>query len=168
KPNPDPEKPVDPNKPNPDPEKPVDPNKPNPDPEKPVDPENPGNPTTDSKNPTNPGKPETSKPSVQEVIDQGKDLKPYNPSIANKDTLDAYKDFLDKYNKLSKEEQEEVAKSLDIDKIKADAKEMEAQLKAQGQLPQTNGANQTALTLIGVALVLGALFLLRRRNTEVK
>ncbi|MEY9974903.1 LPXTG-motif cell wall-anchored protein, partial [Lysinibacillus sp. RC46] len=182
KPNPDPEKPVDPNKPNPDPEKPVDPNKPNPDPEKPVNPEKPtpepekpvdpekpstnpgdsGN-QTDSKNPTNPGK-----PSVQEVIDQGKDLKPYNPSTANKDTLDAYKDFLDKYNKLSKEEQEEVAKSLDIDKIKADAKEMEAQLKAQGKLPQTNGANQTALTLIGVALVLGALFLLRRRNTEVK
>ena len=171
KPNPEPEKPVDPNKPKPEPEKPVDPNKPNPDPEKPVDPENPGNPTTDSKNPTNPGKPETpkpGKPSVQEVIDQGKDLKPYNPSTANKDTLDAYKDFLDKYNKLSKEEQEEVAKSLDIDKIKADAKEMEAQLRAQGKLPQTNGANQTALTLIGVALVLGALFLLRRRNAEVK
>ncbi|UPW83620.1 collagen binding domain-containing protein [Lysinibacillus sp. Ag94] len=163
KPKPEPEKPVDPNKPAPEPEKPVDPNKPNPEPEKPVDPENPGNPTTDSKNPTKPGK-----PSVQEVIDQGKDLKPYNPSTANKDTLDAYKDFLDKYNKLSKEEQEEVAKSLDIDKIKADAKEMEAQLKAQGKLPQTNGANQTALTLIGVALVLGALFLLRRRNTEVK
>ncbi|MGE7695802.1 collagen binding domain-containing protein [Lysinibacillus sp. NPDC094177] len=167
KPNPDPEKPVDPNKPNPDPEKPVDPNKPNPDPEKPVDPNkpNPGNSGNqiDPKNPTNPGK-----PSVQEVIDQGKDLKPYNPSTANKDTLDAYKDFLDKYNKLSKEEQDEVAKSLDIDKIKADANELEAQLKAKGKLPQTNGANQTALTLIGVALVLGALFLLRRRNTEVK
>ncbi|KOP77894.1 hypothetical protein AMS59_14755 [Lysinibacillus sp. FJAT-14745] len=163
KPNPDPEKPVDPNKPNPDPEKPVDPEKPTPDPEKPVDPKNPGNPTTDSKNPTNPGK-----PSVTDVIDQGKNLPPYNPSTTNKDTLDAYKDFLDKYNNLSKEEQAEVAKSLDIDKIKADAEKMEAQLKAEGKLPQTNGANQTALTLIGVALVLGALFLLRRRNTEVK
>ncbi|WP_175401753.1 collagen binding domain-containing protein [Lysinibacillus xylanilyticus] len=174
KPNPDPEKPVDPNKPNPDPENPVDPNKPNPDPEKPVDPnkpvdpKNPGNPTTDTKNPTNPGKPETSKPSVTDVIDQGKNLPPYNPSTADKDTLDSYKDFLDNYNNLSKEEQEEVAKSLDIDKIKADAEQMEAQLKATGKLPQTNGANQTALTLIGVALVLGALFLLRRRNTEVK
>jgi len=168
KPNPDPEKPVDPNKPNPDPEKPVDPNKPNPDPEKPVDPKNPGNPTTDTKNPTNPGKPETSKPSVTDVIDQGEKLPPYNPSTANKDTLDSYKDFLDNYNNLSKEEQEEVAKSLDIDKIKADAEQMEAQLKATGKLPQTDGANQTALTLVGVALVLGALFLLRRRNTEVK
>ncbi|MGE7945129.1 collagen binding domain-containing protein [Lysinibacillus xylanilyticus] len=168
KPNPDPEKPVDPNKPNPDPEKPVDPNKPNPDPEKPVDPKNPGNPTTDTKNPTNPGKPETSKPSVTDVIDQGKNLPPYNPSTADKDTLDSYKDFLDNYNNLSKEEQEEVAKSLDIDKIKADAEQMEALLKATGKLPQTDGANQTALTLIGVALVLGALFLLRRRNTEVK
>ncbi|MGY3186836.1 collagen binding domain-containing protein [Lysinibacillus sp. TE18511] len=165
---PDPEKPVDPNKPNPDPEKPVDPNKPNPDPEKPVDPKNPGNPTTDTKNPTNPGKPETSKPSVTDVIDQGEKLPPYNPSTANKDTLDSYKDFLDNYNNLSKEEQEEVAKSLDIDKIKADAEQMEAQLKATGKLPQTDGANQTALTLVGVALVLGALFLLRRRKTEVK
>ena len=176
KPNPDSEKPVDPNKPNPDPEKPVDPNKPNPDPERPVDPnkpesEKPVNPTnpggsgneTDPKNPTKPGK-----PSVQEVIDQGKDLKPYNPSTADKDTLDEYKDFLDKYDKLSKEEQAEVDKYLDIDKIKEDAKEMEAQLNAQGKLPQTNGANQTALTLIGVALVLCALFLLRRRNKEVK
>ncbi|MFJ7889544.1 collagen binding domain-containing protein [Lysinibacillus xylanilyticus] len=180
KPKPEPEKPVDPNKPKPEPEKPVkpkpekpvDPNKPNPDPnpEKPVNPNkpNPGNPTTDTKNPTNPGKPETNKPSVEEVIDQGKELKPYNPSTADKDTLDAHKDLLDKYNKLSKEEQAEVDKYLDIDKIKADAKEMEAQLNAQGKLPQTNGANQTALTLIGVALVLGALFLLRRRNAEVK
>ncbi|MGE7130265.1 collagen binding domain-containing protein [Lysinibacillus xylanilyticus] len=167
---PKPEKPVDPNKPNPDPEKPVNPNKPNPDPEKPVNPNkpNPGNPTTDTKNPTSPGKPETTKPSVEEVIDQGKELKPYDPSTADKDTLDAHKDLLDKYNKLSKEEQAEVDKYLDIDKIKADAKEMEAQLNAQGKLPQTNGANQTALTLIGVALVLGALFLLRRRNEEVK
>ncbi|WP_285398950.1 collagen binding domain-containing protein [Lysinibacillus sp. fls2-241-R2A-57] len=189
KPNPDPGKPVDPNKPNPDPEKPVDPNKPNPDPEKPVDPEkpttesekpvdpekpttesekpvdpkNPGNSATDTKNPSNPGK-----PSVTDVIDQGKNLPPYNPSTANKDTLDSYKDFLNKYDNLSKKEQAEVARSLDIDKIKADAEKMEAQLKAEGKLPQTNGANQTALTLVGVALVLGALFLLRRRKTEVK
>ncbi|KOS61776.1 collagen binding domain-containing protein [Lysinibacillus sp. FJAT-14222] len=169
KPNPDPEKPVDPNKPNPDPEKPVDPEKPTPEPEKPVgpgkpvDPEKPGNSTTDPKNPTNPGK-----PSVQEVIDQGTNLPPYNSSTTNTNTLDAYKDFLNKYNSLSKEEQAEVAKSLDIDKIKADAEKLEAQLKAKGKLPQTDGANQTALTLIGVALVLGALFLLRRRNTEVK
>ncbi|WP_433595821.1 collagen binding domain-containing protein [Lysinibacillus xylanilyticus] len=181
KPKPEPEKPVDPEKPKPEPEKPVkpkpekpvDPNKPNPDPEKPVNPNkpNPGNPTTDTKNPTNPtnpGKPETNKPSVEEVIDQGKELKPYNPSTADKDTLDAHKDLLDKYNQLSKEEQAEVDKYLDIDKIKADAKKMEAQLNAQGKLPQTNGANQTALTLIGVALVLSALFLLRRRNGEVK
>lgn|GEM_PF-810127 len=177
KPKPEPEKPVDPEKPKPELEKPVkpkpekpDPNKPNPDPEKPVNSNkpNPGNPTTDTKNPINPGKPETNKPSVEEVIDQGKELKPYNPSTADKDTLDAHKDLLDKYNQLSKEEQAEVDKYLDIDKIKADAKEMEAQLNAQGKLPQTNGANQTALTLIGVALVLSALFLLRRRNGEVK
>ncbi|SKB27221.1 LPXTG-motif cell wall anchor domain-containing protein [Lysinibacillus sp. AC-3] len=170
-PKPDPEKPVDPEKPTPEPEKPVDPEKPTkpkPDPEKPVNPTNPGGSgnETDPKDPTNPTKPE--KPTVEEVIDQGKELKPYNPSTADKDTLDEYNGFLDKYNKLSKEEQAEVDKYLDIDKIKADAKEMEAQLNAQGKLPQTNGANQTALTLIGVALVLGALFLLRRRNTEVK
>ncbi len=170
-PKPDPEKPVDPEKPTPEPEKPVDPEKPTkptPETEKPVDPTNPdgsGN-EIDPKDPTNPAKPE--KPTVEEIIDQGKELKPYNPSTADKDTLDEYKDFLDKYNELSKEEQAEVDKYLDIDKIKADAKEMEAQLNAQGKLPQTNGANQTALTLIGVALVLGALFLLRRRNTEVK
>ncbi|WP_283175719.1 collagen binding domain-containing protein [Lysinibacillus sp. Bpr_S20] len=191
KPNPDPEKPVDPGKPDPDPEKPVDPGKPDPDPEKPVDPEKPTpdpekpvkpeKPTPEPEKPVNPTNPggsdnqtdpkdpaDSEKPSVQEVIDQGKELKPYNPSTADKDTLDEYKDFLDKYNQLSKEEQAEVGKYLDIDKIKADAKEMEAQLMAQGKLPQTNGANQTALTLIGVALVLGALFLLRRRNTEVK
>ncbi|MFJ7407880.1 MULTISPECIES: collagen binding domain-containing protein [unclassified Lysinibacillus] len=185
KPTPDPEKPVDPNKPTPDPEKPVDPNKPTPDPEKPVDPNkptpdpenpstnpdepgNPENPSTDSKNPTTPGKPEPSKPSVQDVIDQGKNLPPYNPSTANKDTLDAYKDFLDKYNNLSKEDQANVAKTLDINKIKEDAKRLEAQLKAQGKLPQTDGANQTALTLTGVMLVLGALFFLRRRNAEMK
>ncbi|MEK5330070.1 collagen binding domain-containing protein [Lysinibacillus sp. FSL W8-0992] len=178
KPTPDPEKPVDPNKPTPDPEKPVDPSKPTPDPEKPVDPDNPStnpvdpgnpeNPSTDSKNPTTPGKPETSKPSVQDVIDQGKNLPPYNPSTANKDTLGAYKDFLDKYNNLSKEDQANVAKTLDINKIKEDARRLEAQLKAQGKLPQTDGANQTALTLTGVMLVLGALFFLRRRNAEMK
>ncbi|MFB7158378.1 collagen binding domain-containing protein [Lysinibacillus sp. NPDC056232] len=174
-PDPDPEKPVDPGKPEkpekpekptPEPEKPVDPEKPTkPTPEKPVHPTNPGDSgnQTDPKDPANPGK-----PSVQEVIDQGKELKPYNPSTVDKDTLDAYKDFLNKYDNLSKEEQAEVAQYLDIDKIKADAKEMEAQLNAQGKLPQTNGANQTALTLIGVALVLGAVFLLRRRNTEAK
>ncbi|MGE7842393.1 collagen binding domain-containing protein [Lysinibacillus sp. NPDC093712] len=178
KPTPDPEKPVDPSKPTPDPEKPVDPSKPTPDPEKPVDPDNPStnpvepgnpeNPSTDSKNPTTPGKPETSKPSVQDVIDQGRNLPPYNPSTANKDTLDAYKDFLDKYNNLSKEDQANVAKTLDINKIKEDARRLEAQLKAQGKLPQTDGANQTALTLTGVMLVLGALFFLRRRNAEMK
>ncbi|CAM5620069.1 Gram-positive cocci surface proteins LPxTG domain-containing protein OS=Lysinibacillus sphaericus OX=1421 GN=LS41612_20325 PE=4 SV=1 [Lysinibacillus sphaericus] len=35
-------------------------------------------------------------------------------------------------NQLSKEEQEEIAKSLDVDKIKADAKRLETQLQAQG------------------------------------
>ncbi|MGK4117595.1 collagen binding domain-containing protein [Lysinibacillus capsici] len=178
KPNPDPEKPVDPNKPNPDPEKPVDPNKPNPDPEKPVDPNKPNpdpenpvepnKPNTDSNNSANPGKTEGSKPSVQGVIDQGKNLPPYNPTKATKDTLDAYKDFLNKYSQLTKEEQEAVAESLDINKIKSDAKRLEAQLKAQGKLPQTDGADQTALMLIGVALILGALYFLRRRNAEVK
>ncbi|WP_313150445.1 LPXTG cell wall anchor domain-containing protein, partial [Lysinibacillus capsici] len=147
---PDPEKPEDPN--NPDPENPVEPNKPNP----------------DSNNSANSGKTEGSKPSVQGVIDQGKNLPPYNPTKATKDTLDAYKDFLNKYSQLTKEEQEAVADSLDINKIKSDAKRLEAQLKAQGKLPQTDGADQTALTLIGVALILGALFFLRRRNAEVK
>ena len=156
---------MDPNKPNPDPEKPVDPNKPNPDPENPVEP---NKPNTDSNNSANPGKTEGSKPSVQGVIDQGKNLPPYNPTKATKDTLDAYKDFLNKYSQLTKEEQEAVAESLDINKIKSDAKRLEAQLKAQSKLPQTDGANQTALTLIGVALILGALFFLRRRNAEVK
>ncbi len=162
-PDPDPEKPVDPNKPNSDPEKPVDPN--NPDPENPVEP---NKPNPDSNNSANPGKTEGSKPSVQGVIDQGKNLPPYNPTKATKDTLDAYKDFLNKYSQLTKEEQEAVAESLDINKIKSDAKRLEAQLKAQGKLPQTDGADQTALTLIGVALILGALFFLRRRNAEVK
>ncbi|WP_337983163.1 collagen binding domain-containing protein [Lysinibacillus sp. C5.1] len=178
KPTPEPGKPVDPNKPTPEPGKPVDPNKPTPDPEQPVNPENPstnteepsnpGNPSTDSKDSTAPGKTDTSKPSVQDVIDQGKNLPSINTSTANKDTLDAYKDFIDNYNQLSKEEQEEIAKSLDVDKIKADAKRLETQLQAQGKLPQTDGANQTALTLTGVALVLGALFFLRRRKAEMK
>ena len=172
KPTPDPGNPEEPNKPTPDPGNPENPNKPNPDPGKPVDPEkpstNPGNPSTDSKDPTTPGKPETSKPSVEDVIDQGKKLPPYNPSTANKDTLDAYKDFLNKYNHLSQEEQANVAKTLDINKIKEDAKRLEAQLKAQGKLPQTDGATQTGLTLIGIVLVLGALFFLRRRNVEMQ
>ncbi|MGN7118108.1 collagen binding domain-containing protein [Lysinibacillus odysseyi] len=175
KPTPDPEKPIDPNKPTPDPEKPVDPNKPIPDPEKPVDPTNPsttpevpGNsekPTTGSNNPTNPGKTETTKPSVNDIIDLGKNLPPYNPSTATKDTLDVYKDFLDKFNSLTKEEHAEVAKSLDIDKIKATAKQLESQLKQAGKLPQTDGADQTALTLFGVILVLVACYSLRRRES---
>jgi len=172
KPTPDPGNPEEPNKPTPDPGNPENPNKPTPDPGKPVDPEkpstNPGNPSTDSKDPTTPGKPETSKPSVEDVIDQGKKLPPYNPSTANKDTLDAYKDFLNKYNHLSQEEQANVAKKIDINKIKEDAKRLEAQLKAQGKLPQTDGATQTGLTLIGIVLVLGALFFLRRRNVEMQ
>ncbi|WP_413364019.1 collagen binding domain-containing protein [Lysinibacillus sp. 3P01SB] len=175
KPTPDPEKPVDPNKPTPDPEKPVDPNNPTPDPEKPVDsnnpatepevPGNPENPTTDSNNPVNPGKTESSKPSVKDIIDQGKNLPSYNPSTATKDTLDAYKDFLDKFNSLTKEEQAEIAKSLDIDKIKAAAKQLESQLNKAGKLPQTDGADQTALTLLGAILVLGACYVLRRRES---
>jgi len=172
KPTPDPGNPEEPNKPTPDPGNPEEPNKPTPDPGKPVDPENPstnpGNPSTDSKDPTAPGKPGTSKPSVQDVIEQGKNLPPYNPSTATKDKLDAYKDFLNKYNQLSQEEQANVAKTLDINKIKEDAKRLEAQLKAQGKLPQTDGATQTGLTLIGVVLVLGALFFLRRRNVEMQ
>jgi len=171
KPTPDPGNPEEPNKPTPDPGNPEDPNKPNPDPGKPVDPENPstnpGNPSTDSKDPTTPGKPGTSKPSVQDVIEQGKNLPPYNPSTATKDKLDAYKDFLNKYSQLSQEEQANVAKTLDINKIKEDAKRLEAQLKAQGKLPQTDEATQTGLSLIGVVLVLGALFFLRRRNVEM-
>ncbi|EON73946.1 collagen binding domain-containing protein [Lysinibacillus sphaericus] len=168
---PDPEKPVDPSKPTPDPEKPVDPSKPTPDPEQPVDPEKPtpeSEKPVDPEKPVTPGKPETSKPSVQDVIDQGKNLPPYNPSTATKDTLDEYKDFLNKFNNLPKEEQAVVAQSLDIDKIKAAAKQLEAQLNTKGKLPQTDGADQKVLTLIGLLLVLGAVFFLRRRTAGMK
>ncbi|WP_249661087.1 collagen binding domain-containing protein [Lysinibacillus fusiformis] len=174
KPNPDPEKPVDPNKPKPDPEKPVDPNKPNPDPEKPVDPNkpkpdpekpvDPNNPKPDTNKPTTPGNGGTS---AQNVIDQGKQLPPYNPSNVTKDTLDAYKDFLKKYSKLSKDEQTEVAQAIDINKIKADAERLEAQLRAHGKLPQTDGANQTALVFVGLLLVAGSIWFMRRRTTEI-
>ncbi|MFJ7731278.1 collagen binding domain-containing protein [Lysinibacillus sp. NPDC097231] len=169
-----PGKPGEPTDPTTNPGKPGEPTDPTTNPGKPGEPTdpttNPGKPgePTDSNNSTTPGKTETSKPSVQNVIDQGKNLPPYDSTKATKDTLDAYKDFLNKYNNLSKEEQAEVAKSLDIDSIKADAKRLEAQLNAKGKLPQTDGADQTALTLIGVALVLGALLLLRRRNAEIK
>ncbi|ODV54701.1 collagen binding domain-containing protein [Lysinibacillus fusiformis] len=180
KPNPDPEKPVDPNKPKPDPEKPVDPNKPNPDPEKPVDPNkpnpDPGKPvgpnkpnpdpekSVDPHKPTTPGNGGTS---AQNVIDQGKQLPPYNPSNVTKDTLGAYKDFLNKYSKLSKDEQTEVAQAIDINKIKADAERLEAQLRSQGKLPQTDGANQTALVFVGLLLVAGSIWFIRRRTTEI-
>ncbi|MDC6270362.1 LPXTG cell wall anchor domain-containing protein, partial [Lysinibacillus sphaericus] len=174
KPNPDPEKPVDPNKPNPDPEKPVDPNKPNPDLEKPVDPNKPNPDLEKPVDPNNP-KPDTNKPttsgnggtSAQNVIDQGKQLPPYNPSNVTKDTLDAYKDFLNKYSKLSKDEQTEVAQAIDINKIKADAERLEAQLRAHGKLPQTDGANQTALVFVGLLLVAGSIWFMRRRTTEI-
>ncbi|MET4563272.1 LPXTG-motif cell wall-anchored protein/uncharacterized repeat protein (TIGR01451 family) [Lysinibacillus parviboronicapiens] len=171
RPTPDPEKPVDPSKPTPEPEKPVDPEKPTPEPEKPVDPENPStNPeeSVDPEKPVTPGKTETSKPSVQDIIDQGKNLPPYNPSTATKDTLDEYKDFLNKFNNLSKEDQAVVAQSLDIDKIKAAAKQLEAQLNTKGKLPQTDGADQKVLTLIGLLLVLGAVYFLRRRTAGMK
>lgn len=161
KPNPDPEKPVNPNKPNPDPGKPIGPNKPNPDLEKPVDP---SNPKPDTNKPTTPGNGGTS---AQNVIDQGKQLPPYNPSNVTKNTLDAYKDFLNKYSKLSKDEQTEVAQAIDIKKIKADAERLEAQLRAQGKLPQTDGANQTALVFVGLLLVAGSIWFLRRRTTEI-
>ncbi|KUF32872.1 MULTISPECIES: collagen binding domain-containing protein [Lysinibacillus] len=186
-PNPDPTKPVDPNNPNPDPTKPVDPNKPNPDPTKPVDPNNPNpdptkpvdpnKPNTDSNKPVDPSKPTTdpNKPttpdnggtSVQNVIDQGKQLPPYHPSNATKDTLDAYKDFLNRYSKLSKDQQAEVAQAIDINQIKADTARLEALLRAQGKLPQTDGANQTALVFVGLLLVAGAVWFMRRRETEV-
>ncbi len=160
-PDPDPEKPVNPNKPNPDPGKPIGPNKPNPDLEKPVDP---SNPKPDTNKPTTPGNGGTS---AQNVIDQGKQLPPYNPSNVTKNTLDAYKDFLNKYSKLSKDEQTEVAQAIDINKIKADAERLEAQLRAQGKLPQTDGANQTALVFVGLLLVAGSIWFLRRRTTEI-
>lgn len=173
KPNPDPDRPVDPNKPNPDPDRPVDTNKPNPDPNKPVDPskplpdlDKPANPDNQTPGPNSPSASDNDGTSVQNVIDQGKNLPPYDPSTASKDTLDAYKDFLNNYNNLSKDEQAEVARSIDINKIKADAERLEAQLKAKGKLPQTDGDNQIALILIGIVFVLGALFLLRRRKME--
>ncbi|KPN97733.1 collagen binding domain-containing protein [Lysinibacillus sp. ZYM-1] len=167
KPNPDPEKPIDPNKPNPDPGKPVDPNKPNPDPGKPVDPNkpvDPSNPTTGPNNPSTSGNDGTS---VQNVIDQGKQLPPYNPSNATKNTLDAYKDFLNNYSKLSKDEQTKVAQAIDINKIKADAERLEAQLRAQSKLPQTDGANQATLVFVGLLLVAGSIWFMRRRSTNV-
>ncbi|WP_036121530.1 LPXTG cell wall anchor domain-containing protein, partial [Lysinibacillus sphaericus] len=160
-PNPDPTKPVDPNNPNPDPTKPVDPNKPNTDSNKPVDP---SKPTTDPNKPTTPDNGGTS---VQNVIDQGKQLPPYHPSNATKDTLDAYKDFLNRYSKLSKDQQAEVAQAIDINQIKADTARLEALLRAQGKLPQTDGANQTALVFVGLLLVAGAVWFMRRRETEV-
>ena len=173
-PTPNPGKPGEPTDPTTNPGKPGEPTDPTTNPGKPgeptdptTNPSKPGEPTN-SNNSATPGKTEASKPSVQDVIDQGKSLPPYNPTKATKDTLDAYKDFLNKYSLLTKEEQSDVAESLDIDKIKTDAKRLENQLKAQGKLPQTDGADQTALTLIGVALILGALFFLRRRNAEIK
>ncbi|WP_369594523.1 collagen binding domain-containing protein [Lysinibacillus pakistanensis] len=169
-----PGKPGEPTDPTTNPGKPGEPTDPTTNPGKPGEPTDPttspGKPgePTNSNNSATPGKTEASKPSVQNVIDQGKKLPPYNPTKATKDTLDAYNDFLNKYSLLTKEEQKDVAESLDIDKIKTDAKRLEDQLKAQGKLPQTDGADQTALTLIGVALVLGALFFLRRRKAEIK
>ncbi|MGG2084414.1 collagen binding domain-containing protein [Lysinibacillus pakistanensis] len=167
-----PGKPGEPTDPTTNPGKPGEPTDPTTNPGKPGEPTdpttNPGKPGEPTDPTTNPGKTEAYKPSVQNVIDQGKKLPPYNPTKATKDTLDAYNDFLNKYSLLTKEEQKDVAESLDIDKIKMDAKRLENQLKAQGKLPQTDGADQTALTLIGVALVLGALFFLRRRKAEIK
>ena len=81
--------------------------------------------------------------------------------------MDAYKDFLKKYSKLSKDEQTEVAQAIDINKIKADAERLEAQLRAQGKLPQTDGANQTALVFVGLLLVAGSIWFMRRRTTEI-
>ncbi|MFJ7736128.1 collagen binding domain-containing protein [Lysinibacillus sp. NPDC097287] len=178
---PDSEKPVNPEDPKPgkpDSEKPVNPEDPtpdNPDSEKPVNPEDPtpGNPG--SENPTNPGNTTTDTPgnsnggtSVQEIIDQGKKLPPYNATkTPSQDTLDKYKDFLNNYSKLSKEDQLAVGKTVDIDKIKTAAKQMEAQL-AKGKLPQTNGADQTGMIAIGLLLVAASVFFLRRRNVETK
>ncbi|WP_341301556.1 collagen binding domain-containing protein [Lysinibacillus sp. FSL H8-0500] len=168
---PDPNKPLDPN--NPDPNKP-DPNNPNPnnpDPNQPVDPSNPGpnnsvNPTNPTPGPSNPSASGNGDVAAQDVINQGKQLPSYNPSNATRDTLEAYQNFLNNYNKLSKEEQALVAQAIDIDQIKADAKRLEALLRAQGKLPQTDGANQTALVFVGLLLVIGAVLLMRRRHTE--
>ncbi|QPR66744.1 LPXTG cell wall anchor domain-containing protein [Lysinibacillus macroides] len=176
--NPDPNNPVDPN--NPDPNNPADPNNSgsnnpvdpnNPDPNNPADPNNSGsnnsvnsaNPTPGSSNPTVSG---NGNVAAQDVINQGKQLPSYNPSNATRDTLEAYQNFLNNYNKLSKEEQALVAQAIDIDQIKADAKRLEALLRAQGKLPQTDGANQTALVFVGLLLVIGAVLLMRRRHTE--
>ncbi|MEG0450327.1 MAG: LPXTG cell wall anchor domain-containing protein, partial [Lysinibacillus sp.] len=166
---PDPEKP-DPGKPDPekpDPEKP-DPGKPNPEP--PVDPGKPNPEKPDPGKPVDPGKPnpeKPGKPTVDDVIEDGKKLPPYNSSRPDKDTLDKYKDFQNKYNKLSEDEKLLVRQKVNVDKIFAAIEEMEA-LLAKGKLPQTDGANQSGLTLAGLLLVAGSLFFLRRRNAEVK
>ncbi|MFS0817887.1 collagen binding domain-containing protein [Lysinibacillus sp. 1P01SD] len=172
---PDPNNPVDPNKPNPN--NPVDPNKP--DPSNPVDPNKP-----DPNNPVDPNKPDPSKPSnptpgpdnpspsdkgdvtVQDVINQGQQLPGFDPSNATKQTLKAYQDFLNNYNKLSKEDQSKVAQAIDINKIKADAERLESLLNSKGKLPQTDGADQTAFVFVGLILVIGALLLMRRRQTK--
>ncbi|GLC87976.1 collagen binding domain-containing protein [Lysinibacillus piscis] len=161
--NPNPNQPIDPSNPKPDPNQPVDPSNPTPDPNQPVEP---SNPTSGSNTQTNPGN--NGNTAVQNVIDQGTKLPSYNDSTATKNTLDAYKDFLNKYSKLTKEEQAVVANSIDINKVKTDVKRLESLLSAQGKLPQTDGANQLALTFVGALLVAGAVLLMRRRQTEVK
>ncbi len=100
------------------------------------------------------------------MINQGQQLPGLDPSNATKQTLKAYQDFLNNYNKLSKEDQSKVAQAIDINKIKADAERLESLLNSKGKLPQTDGADQTAFVFVGLILVIGALLLMRRRQTK--
>ncbi|MFJ7370201.1 collagen binding domain-containing protein [Lysinibacillus sp. NPDC098008] len=167
--NPEPNEPVDPNNPdpnNPEPNEPVDPNNPNPNesvnPNNP-DPSNPANPTPRPNNPSASGNGDVT---VQDVISQGQQLPAFDPSNATNQALKAYQDFLNNYNKLSKEDQAKVAQAIDINKIKADAERLESLLRSKGKLPQTDEANQTALVVVGLLLVIGAVLLMRRRQTK--
>ena len=109
--------------------------------------------------------------------------------------LEQYKEFLLTYSTLSDEEKQRIDQQIDMDKLKATVDELElmfntlddkknasnldeskpttaapkpAPTPAPEKLPQTDGASQTGMVAVGLLLVAGALFFLRRRQTDVK
>ncbi|MGE7020787.1 collagen binding domain-containing protein [Solibacillus cecembensis] len=189
---PKPEDPNNPNKPGGEDPKPEDPNKPGSEDPKPEDPNNPNKPGSENPkpvNPTNPTNPGTTTPptlpGLEGVIKTippailptpGNPLTPgelaglvekYSKDPSKLDALvNDLKGLVDYYESLSAEQKAEFEELYDVNSLNMMLDELDKVASLQMKLPQTDGASQFGMMLVGSALLLAGawLFVTRRRK----
>ncbi|MEG0473820.1 MAG: LPXTG cell wall anchor domain-containing protein, partial [Solibacillus sp.] len=191
-----PTKPVEPTEPGTPPTKPVEPTEPGTPPTKPGGPTEPGTPSTKPGGPTEPGTPSTNPtnpgtttpptlPGLERVIKTippailptpGSPLTPgelaglvekYSKDPSKLDALvNDLKGLVDYYESLSAEQKAEFEELYDVNSLNMMLDELEKVASLQMKLPQTDGASQFGMMLVGSALLLAGawLFVTRRRK----